>query len=390
MKIEKNQRYFTICVYAIISTIVVILATIVFLKWSKIWLYLSGILMRLFNLIKPLILAGVFAYLMDPIIEFYDRKCINLPHFKKHPKQGQEAKEQGRLIPTLLGGATLVSIIGLGILTVTINIKEVLGKGNLNNLFQGINYYIQYFNTMLSKVNLWTSSSEIPFVSQEAINKAYGMVNKIVQNISNEVLEQLIAIGANLFNILLAFVIAFYFLNDKKKILKIWNNILEKMLTRKNLKEVCKIGRDIDYVFAGYIRGQLIDSLIVGILISIALTIIGVDFAIIIGLIAGVFNLIPYFGPVVGMILAGFIGAMGEMPIKGVYAIIAVVIIQQIDGWIIVPKVIGESVKLPPVIVLISVLLGGSVFGLTGMLLGVPIAAFIRVMMLRYCGDVFK
>ena len=386
MKLEKNQKYFTICVYTIISAIVVILTAIVLLRWGNVWKYLTSILEGFFNLIKPLIFACIFAYLMDPIIVFYDKKCTTFPHFKrKHEKK----EVVGRFMPTLLGGLTLLAFVGLCVLTITINIKEVLGKGNLNNIFLGINYYVAYFNDMLGKVSVWIENSNLSFVNQEALNKAYNMLMHIVSGISDAVLACVMGFGANIFNILLALVIAFYLLNDKQKILHIWNEVLEKMLTRERFKEICKIGSDIDYVFSGYIRGQLLDSLIVGILISVALTLIGVDFAIIIGLIAGIFNLIPYFGPVVGMILAGFIGAMSTTPIKGIYAIIAVVIIQQIDGWIIVPKVIGESVKLPPVVVLISVLLGGNLFGLAGMLLGVPVAAFIRVTIIRYWGERF-
>jgi predicted PurR-regulated permease PerM len=111
------------------------------------------------------------------------------------------------------------------------------------------------------------------------------------------------------------------------------------------------------------------------------------DFAIIIGIVAGLFNLIPYFGPVVGFVLAGLIGLVDGNPMKAIYGVAALMIIQQIDGWIIVPKVVGGSVKLHPVVVLLSILIGGSLFGLAGMLLGVPVAAFIRLVILRYMKD---
>ncbi|MGL4797833.1 MAG: AI-2E family transporter, partial [Cellulosilyticaceae bacterium] len=140
----------------------------------------------------------------------------------------------------------------------------------------------------------------------------------------------------------------------------------------------------------GYIRGQLIDAVIMGTLISIALTCIGIDFAIIIGIISGIFNLIPYFGPVVGFVLAGFIGFIGGEPQKGIYAVLAVVALQQLDGWVIVPHIMGETVKLHPIVVLLAIVIGGQLWGLVGFLLAVPVVGFIRLLIIRYMGDVFS
>ena len=126
---------------------------------------------------------------------------------------------------------------------------------------------------------------------------------------------------------------------------------------------------------------EVMDSILMVILTSGALLLIRLDFAIIIGVIAGIFNLIPYFGPIVGFGLAVIIGLLDPEPIKALYAAIAILIIQQIDGWFIVPKVVGNCVKLHPIVVLLAILVGGNLFGLIGMLLAVPAAAFIRLLL---------
>ena len=137
-------------------------------------------------------------------------------------------------------------------------------------------------------------------------------------------------------------------------------------------------------VLSGYIRGQLTDSLIMGVLIGISVAIIGIDFPIIIGMIAGIANVIPYFGPIIGMIPAALMGLISDNPMKALYACITLLILQQIDGAIIAPKVVGESVDVHPVAVVVSILIGGSLFGLLGMLVAVPIAALVKLLLIRF------
>ena len=149
------------------------------------------------------------------------------------------------------------------------------------------------------------------------------------------------------------------------------------------------MGRDVDHILAGYIRGEVIDAIIIVILTSGALLVIQLDFAIIIGIISGIFNLIPYFGPIVGFVLAIIIGLLDTNPMKALYGAIAILIIQQIDGWFIVPKVVGDCVKLHPILVLLAILIGGNLFGLIGMLIAVPVAAFIRLLLIRMLPGLF-
>jgi predicted PurR-regulated permease PerM len=353
------------------------------------------------RLLRPLIIGGVIAYLLDPIVEFYEKRCHHskwhLSKFKffhlgksKDLKNEENSKNSLRTMPTLLTVFTLIALIGLFILIVVMNFKNVLGSGAVQNISSSINKYIIYFENMLTQVTHFADNMSFLGNNTHIAQDIYGYINLFVTRISEGVFNALAVLGANSMNIALAFVIAFYLLQDKKRILLLINKVLKSILPEKVYKNVMIVGRDIDYVFSNYIRGQMIDAVIIAILTSLALTLIKMDFAIIIGVIAGLFNLIPYFGPLVGFILAGLIGLIGPDPMKAVYGVIALFVIQQIDGWVIVPKVVGKSVKLHPVVVLLSILIGGKLFGLIGMLLGVPIAAFIRLVILRYAKDVFE
>lgn len=398
MKLEKNNKYFTIAVYTVLAGITLLIAALGIFHFKEVLAFFIKILGTIYRLLKPLIIGGIIAYLLDPIVEFYEKRCQNkkIFHFKtnwfhfgkKHlPMKPGEAKKHLRTMPTLLTTFTLIALIGLFILIVAMNVKNVLGTTSIRNISSGIDKYIAYFENMLGQVTSFADS--MPFLSDtnDVVQDVYNYINGFITVLSNKVIHFFAVLGANAMNILLAFVIAFYLLQDKKRTLLLINKIYKSILPEKVYRVVKVLGSDIDYVFSNYIRGQMIDAVIIAILTSLALTLIKMDFAIIIGIVAGLFNLIPYFGPVVGFVLAGLIGLVDGNPMKAIYGVAALMIIQQIDGWIIVPRVVGGSVKLHPVVVLLSILIGGSLFGLAGMLLGVPVAAFIRLVILRYMKD---
>lgn len=379
MKIEKNDKYFTIAAYSVISILIVLVAALAMCSIQNIWRYFCLFMSSTWDLLKPLTIGFVIAYLLDPLVGFYEKKCKR-PYFPKSE----------RVWATLMMSITVIAFWGLFILILSMNIKTVLGSQTIENFSTSMNRYVTYFETLLGNVSRITQKLNLSDGKTLLITQLYTMVNGITFTVTNKILSILPTLGENLLNIGLGVVIALYLLADKKKLLMIWNNILNKSLTRRIGREICSIGRDVDYVFSGYIRGQLIDASLMAGLITLALTLIKLDFAIIIGIIAGIFNIIPYFGPLVGLVLAGLIGAIGPDPQKGLYAALAVLALQQIDGWFIVPKIMGDSVKIHPIVVLLAIVIGGKLFGLLGILLGVPIAAFFRLLIIRYYGNIFS
>ncbi len=394
MKIEKNSKYFTICVYAIVSVIIIIGICLIFINFKYVYLSTIRILKKILLLFKPLIFAAILAYLMDPVVEFYETKCKST--MIKRSKNGKEKQNNGstnktkRTMPVILATLTVLAFIGIFILMIVMNVKNALGYIVLKDVMTSINSYIDYFENVIINMNTFMNDLFPNKSDPNTILKLYHVVQNFISNLIHNGINTITSVGANIVNIALACVIAFYLLKDKYSFLLIWHKIIEKLFSDKWVTELHGLSKDLDHVFSGYIRGQIIDSVIIAVLTSIGLTLIGLDFAIIIGIIVGIFNLIPYFGPIVGEIIAGIIGFSSGRPIQALYAILTVLAIQQLDAFYFVPKIIGNSVKLHPVIVLISIFIGGNIFGLVGMLLGVPIAAFIRVLLIRYMGDIFS
>jgi len=145
--------------------------------------------------------------------------------------------------------------------------------------------------------------------------------------------------------------------------------------------DLLNILRITDDIFSAYIRGQLLLCLFIGTLATIGLLIAGVDFALLLGLIAGAFEILPFVGPILGAIPALIVAAL-QSPMTALWTLVVFIIIQQIENLFLVPRIAGESVKLHPALIMVVLVVGGEALGLWGMLLAVPVTAVIR--------DVFK
>lgn len=185
-------------------------------------------------------------------------------------------------------------------------------------------------------------------------------------------------------NLLLGFVVAFYFLLDKERILGGAKAFFERLLPKKAYKVLKNAAFEAHSVFSGYIRGQLTDALIMSLLIASVLTILRVRFAVVIGVISGFSNIIPYFGAIVGFTLAVFSALLSGDGLKAVYAAVSIIALQQLDSCLIAPKIVGEKVELSPPAVIIALAAGGKLFGLWGMVFAVPVTGILKNAVLQY------
>ena len=184
--------------------------------------------------------------------------------------------------------------------------------------------------------------------------------------------DSLITFFSKIFNFILIPVITFYMLKD----LDYFKNQLILLIPKSKRSKLLYLFKDIDNVFGKYIRGQILISIFVGILTTIMLIIIKVRYALVLGIFSGLSNIIPYFGPIIGMIPT-LIFALLDSPSKAMYAAGAYLLVQQIESGIIAPKVIGESVGIHPIYIILALLIGGKLFGVTGLIIAAPVAAVI-------------
>ena len=404
MKLPWNKKYLIIAFH-----IVVTLAMIYALKYGID--FIAYILKNLglitqnikdgigwfLSTIIVVVIAFVFAYLLDPVVDFFQKKYeiiydkylkekiqnIKIKNKIKNKKH-KEKQEKGRLEGTILTYLAVIIIITI-LSSVLVNSISNSGAGSfIDNIASKIETSVSGFQKDLTNFynkiegELISNENFEKYISPH-LNKITKSFTSFVYDIGNNIISIATSIGNGVINVLISIVICFYFLKDKKVIKTKLENIGSTFLP-KRFYTVLKDGLgDVHAVFSGYIRGMLLDASIMAILISIVLSAIGLKFAVIIGIISGFSNVIPYFGALVGFLLAITVAFISGEPIQALYASIGMLALQQIDTIFIAPKVVGESVELSPVIVIIALSIAGNLFGLWGMVFAVPVFATIKL-----------
>ena len=232
--------------------------------------------------------------------------------------------------------------------------------------------------------------AHLPPAIRAYIDRLPAELDLLVSRYGGEAASRIIGVVASVVGILALFVVvpivALYMLLDKQEIHR---NVMSVFPPEKR-PIVLKILRDVNAVVGGFIRGPLLVAIIVGILITIMLTALHVRYAFLIGAIAGLLEIIPYLGAIAGAAPAVIIALVTNSPLNAALVVLGFIAINQIEGHVISPLVVGESVGLSPLIIVLALLTGGELFGLAGLLLAVPIAGIIKVLLVnllpRYAG----
>ncbi len=242
--------------------------------------------------------------------------------------------------------------------------------------------YIQDFSDVFVLISVKLAEYGI-FQNVEGILAGWTTnISELLQASIMSVANSISKAGGWAINIVLGLTIAFYVLVEKNKILYYCKNIVEVFFHKRaeNIKEFCRL---VTSTFSNYITGQVTDAFIMAILISVSFFIAKIPYAVMIGIISGFSNLIPYVGAVIAFLLSVAMGLLSDEPIRALYAVIIVLVLQQVDSILIVPKVVGKSVELHPAFVIISLAVFGGLFGILGMIVAVPLGALIKIFMVR-------
>ena len=294
-----------------------------------------------------LIISIVIAYTLKPLRNYFCEK-LHISY-----------KKSSLLIILLL----LLSFVGLIYCIVPTMLNE---SGNFGVMLDSIEEYIL---SLAARFKL----DRLPIF--ETIYIQIGeKINMILSNTSTHLVDNLIDMGENLVTLAIVPITTYYFLADSKLI---YNKLLLVLPTDKRVI-VKNINKNIDKILSRYILSQLLLCLIIGVLSFILLLILRVKFPLVLSIINAVANIIPYFGPIIGGVPIIFIALTGSVT-KGIIAAIGVILIQQVEGNFLAPKITGDSTNMHPIIIIILLVLGDKVGGVIGMVLIVPIAVIIKV-----------
>lgn len=362
MKINWNSKYTTISIYSFIVACASIIFYLIASEMTSFQIKVGGII----SVLMPFIIGFTMAYLFNFILEFYEENIINFNALNKARPKFK------RFIGLILTYATVALLIFLFLNFVFPQlVSSIMGLvndiplyvSNITELFNDFNskYEIQeeYYNILVEQWNKY----------KDSIIKFATDLIPVLGNIVKTTLS-------SLWNIVLGIIVSIYLLIDKEKFFALNKKITRSLFSESTANRMIELTNRSNSIFGRFLSGKILDSFIIGVLTFVVVTIFKMPYTILISFIVGITNIIPFFGPFIGAVPSALI-ILFVSPIKAFWFVIIILVIQQIDGNIIGPKILGDSLGISAFWILFSLLVGGKIFGFIGLIIGVPLFVFV-------------
>lgn len=370
-KFVPNQNYFTIVIYGLLF---VALGTLIFMGIT----HLNGVMDKvntILNTLRPFIIAFFIAYILNPFVKYVDGllKCYL---FKDRFVKGR------KLTSIAVSYLIVIAFITITILYITPELvntaKDIEAKYSTINIADMEAKITSVVNTLQLK---------FPGVEFDTIGDKINSYLPHLFTYSTNLLTNLVSISVSIvktfINIVLAIVISCYMLADKNALNYNAKRTVFSIFSKETAMDLLQTLRECNTIFSKFIIGKSIDSLIIGIICFIVMNILKLDYAILLSVIVGITNMIPYFGPFIGAI-PGVIIYLFINPVQALIFAIMIFALQQFDGLYLGPKILGGSTGLTPLWVIFGITVGGAYGGVIGMFLGVPVVAVIAYLLNKY------
>ncbi|MBQ0098154.1 MAG: AI-2E family transporter [Oscillospiraceae bacterium] len=335
-----------------------------------------GVVTKIFSVLSPVIYGLIIAYILNtPFCFFYD-KC-----FKKMGMKNPKLLGLRKALALLCSYVVVFGIIAflIVILVPQISNSATMLSNNLPTYAEKVKAFLDSTVNFVKErfgYNLYDEKTYENLVNMITGSNSTDFLKNILSTLFPSVLSTAKNVTVSVYNWIIGIIFSIYMLIEKDRLLRQSRQVISAYIPTKANKRIFKFCTVCNTKCGKFIIGKIIDSLIIGVICFIGLTIFKFDYAIIISVVVAVTNLIPFFGPIIGAIPCAFLLLIVN-PIECLWFIVFIIVLQQIDGNIIGPKILGDSVGISGFWIMFSVILGGGLFGLPGMLLGVPIFAVI-------------
>lgn len=375
MKLKQNTKYTTIAIY----TILVFAACLVIYKFTFTWDATMIFLKSILHVIAPFLSALLLAYFTSPMLNFFESKILDRVTIKGHRMKSVRLKRTLSIIMSylvILG--TIAVLISFVVPQVVESVKEI--STTIDKLPKLVEDFMKWLETR--RFAMGTNVYHLDFLIIDEYLDDYlpTTLDQFTETFKNwvpNIINFTASLATWLVNIFLGFVIAVYLLFNKESYTSSGRKVFAAILPIDRIDSFFETAKESHRIFTSFFIGKLIDSLIIGLLCFFAMIIFKIPYSVLISVIVGVTNMIPYFGPFIG----GGIGILFLLigsPIKALAFAIIVIVLQQFDGNILGPKILGDSTGLKPFWVIFAIMTFGSMFGLMGMFVGVPCFAVIK------------
>jgi predicted PurR-regulated permease PerM len=362
-KFESNKKYFTICIY---SLFVILVGTLI-VKLVISWNHAVAAFQDFIGAFSPFLIGAFIAYLINPLMKYFDIKIfLGLLKFKSHRKSKYCA-------------LALSYVLVLGVLYICFSYLIPQLYTSLSDLIQSIPLFYDKLYTFLNSLETNYPNIDFEYVNKvldQALPNLVDILKNFAANAIPLIYNTSVYVIKWLLNIVIAIIVSIYMLSDKAILIKNFKRCVYAFFPSDFTTSFMQTLSECNKIFSGYIIGKLIDSLIVGIIAFILMTIFRMPYALIISAFVGVSNMIPYFGPFIGAV-PGTIILLLINPLTALGFVVLIFLLQQFDGLYLDPLILHNSTGLKPLWIIFAITLGGSLAGVLGMFFGVPIVAVI-------------
>lgn len=363
MKIQWNRRYTTIAVYAFLT----VAASTLFLGFVFNFPTFVEKLNYLVGILKPFIYGFVIAYLLNPVLRVLEDKVF--PRIFPKTSSRKVLRGLSILLTYLFAVACLTVFFWVVIPQIVMSLSSIITSFRVENIQALANWMIEQIPTQGMPSEFYTTLDT-------AFDDFVAMAYTFVSNLLPFLLNFTMGLTNGFINVLVGIIISIYMFMGKETFFAQCKKALYALFPRERVDWSIALTHESHAIFSGFITGKIIDSLIIGLICFICLSLLKMPYTMLVSVIVGVTNVIPYFGPFFGAVPAFFI-ILTASPVQALVFLVFVFILQQFDGNILGPKILGESTGLSAFWVIFSIMLFGKIMGFVGMFIGVPLFAVI-------------
>ena len=315
-----------------------------------------------YRIISPLITGLIIAYIIDPFVTFLQNTVFS-------NVKSEHTKKKLSVTVALVGIAIFIILLMVALIPqIVVSIKTLFA--NMDNYIRSLQGFLQ-----TASIEAAERGIDISGITRFGDNILSILSKKLPENF-NGILTTSLSISKAIFDLFIAMFLAIYFLADKERLRGSFSRLLKRIIKADSYKAFTGFLERCNSILIRYIAFDIIDGIIVGVANFIFMSAAGMPYSVLISLVVGITNLAPTFGPIVGGVIGGFILVLVN-PFYAIWFIIFTIILQTIDGYILKPKLFGGSLGVPGVWILISIIVGSRLLGVTGILLAIPFAAIV-------------
>ncbi len=356
-KIDWNNKYTTIAVYVFLVVAACLLFYAAVDQFDVIWEFFRTIVRYLL----PFIYGFVLAYILSPLV-----RRMEAP-LRKSGRLSLKACRGLAMAGSYLLVAAALSIFGMVVLPVLVESAAQL-VGN-------VRFYTERLNELINQLITYIPDETLSKEVQTALTQVFNLLYEFIATFLTQVVSVATKIASSVIEVVMGVIISVYMLSDKEKLIAQLKKILSAFLPKRVMDEVLRVAHDSNQKFSGFITGKIIDSTIIGIICALGMLFFKMPFVALVSLIVGITNVIPYFGPFIGAVPGVILVLIGGDITQAILFGVFILALQQFDGNILGPAILGQSTGLSAMWVVFAILLFGGLYGFVGMLIGVPLLA---------------